>query len=113
MSGASTEPCRGRRIPGLARCTEAMKRGRQLHPSRAPGEPQSGFPGTVRVQFLDWLLASLRSASAACGQGGRRPGCAGRAGLLSLLFDKVVDMPVFDRLQYVDKVVDFPACRSC
>ena len=47
MSGASTEPCRGRRIPGLARCTVAMKRGQQLHPSGAPGEPQSRFPGTV------------------------------------------------------------------
>ena len=35
------------------------------------------------------------------------------AGLCSLLFDKVVDMPEFVRLQYVDKVVDFPACRSC
>ena len=33
--------------------------------------------------------------------------------LRCLLFDKVVDMPEFDRLQYVDKVVDFPACRSC
>ena len=74
MSGASTEPCRSRRIPGLARCrqgqrtlcvgltafgrsgyepsTEAMKRGQQLHPSRAPSEPQSGF----LVQFLDKVV---------------------------------------------------------
>ena len=96
MSGASTEPCGGRRIPGLARwtlsvgltafgrssrapagyepCTEAMKRGQQLHPFRAPSEPQSGFLGrrrrreaavgaflagafTVQVQFLDKLVA--------------------------------------------------------
>ena len=31
-------------------------RGKQLHPSRAPGEPQSGFPGTVQVQFLDKVV---------------------------------------------------------
>ena len=34
-------------------------------------------------------------------------------GLLFLFFDKFVDMPVAAQLQYVDKVVDFPACRSC
>ena len=81
MSGASTEPCRGRRILGLSRCrqgqrtlsvrltvfgrsswapagyepsTEAMKLGQQLHQSRAPNDgPRSGFLGTVQVQFLD------------------------------------------------------------
>ena len=33
-----------------------MLRGQQLHPPGAPGEPQSRFPGTVRVQFLDKVV---------------------------------------------------------
>ena len=88
MSCASTEPCRGRRIPGLARCTEAMKRGQQLHPSRAPGEPQSGFLGIVQVQFLDMVV----DVSAV-----RRAQCV----------DKVVAVPVV-----LVGLPAFPACSS-
>ena len=63
-------------------CTEAMKRRQQLHPSRAPSEPQSGFlgrrrrreaavgalPGAVLAQVVD-VLAVRR---AACRQVGRQ-----------------------------------------
>ena len=116
-SGASTEPCRGRRIPGLARCrqgqrtssvgltafgrsswapagyepsTEAMTRGQQLHPSRAPMEPQSGFLGRRRVR--ESAVANFPA----------------EAFSVQLLFlDKVVDVPVV-QLQCVDKVVAVP-----
>ena len=122
MSGASTEPCRGRRIPGLARCrqgqrtlsveltafgrssrapagyepcTEAMTRGQQSHPSRAaPRSPKVG----------SW----------AGGGGGRRRSTHFLAEAFSVqvqFLDKVVDVPAMLRVQRVYKVVDVPAAQ--
>ena len=113
MSGASTEPCRGRRIPGLPgvqkrRCEvnsytrlgrpASLKVGSRAGPGAVPGLVVDVY-AVRRAQCVDKVVAV--------------PVVQVVAGLCSLLFDKVVDMPEFDRLQYVDKVVDFPACRSC
>ena len=114
--------------------SEAMKRGQQLHPSRAPGEPQSGFLGTVKVQFLDkvvdvsavsasvstsWSMSLLRRSRRFLRRRWVRQSSPTVATVedssfsFGPFFDKVVDMPVVAQLQYVHKVVVFPACRSC
>ena len=75
-----------------------MKLGQQLHPSRAPSEPQSGFLGTVQVQFLD-KVADMPD------------------GVQLQYVDKVVDFPVVQVVQFQsarrEKTVLSHSCRSC
>ena len=142
MSGASTEPCRGRRIPGPARCRQGQRTlsvgltafGRS---SRAP----AGYePSTEAIMQVNSHIRLGRPASPKVGSWALS-GCSSWTRLSTclrccscsmwtrwspsrlcwscfgcppcLFFDKFVDMPVAAQLQLVDKVVDFPACRSC
>ena len=141
MSGASTEPCRGRRIPGLARCrqgqrtlsvgltafgrssrapagnepsTEAMMRGQQPHPSRGARRAPKWVPGHC-PGAVPGLVVDVPAVLQLqyVDKVVAVPVVQVVRGLFFLFFDKFVDMPVAAQLQYVDKVVDFPACRSC
>ena len=125
MSGASTEPCRGRGIPGLARCRQGQ---RTLSVGLTAFGRSSRAPRRLRALYRSDYARSTVRAGAAVGSAAassrlqlpRRRVCGAAVavsevvrGLLFLFFDKVADMPVIAQLQNVDKLVISLLRRSC